>query len=122
MSKLSLMIKRDILKLHAAGLSANKIRCEIKTRYDLQVSRQAINNFLASYKSTNRLVRKPGSGRPIKITDTVKRAVEAKLQADDETTATQLAAILSLCGVSISLATIKRSRELLGWTYHGTHS
>ena len=43
----------------------------------------------------------------------VLRAVEAKMQSDDETTATQLAILLNRCGVSISLSTIKRSRQIL---------
>ena len=83
---------------------------------------QCIHRFLYCYKKTIRLVRKPGSGRPSKMTDAVLRAVEAKMQADDETTATQLVAVLNQCGVLLSLATIKRCQRLLGWTFHGTRS
>jgi len=39
---------------------------------------------------------------------------------DDETTATQLQAILADYGVYISLTTILRNRHLLGWVYHGS--
>ena len=40
----------------------------------------------------------PGSGRPSKITDEVKRIVEAQMQLDDETTAVQLRALLAQKG------------------------
>ena len=61
-----------------------------------------------------------GSGRPSKITPAILHAVEAKMQADDETTAIQLLNLLNRCGIKISLATVKRSRRLLGWTFHGS--
>ena len=40
------------------------------------------------------LTRRMGSGRPSKITPDVLRVVEAKMQADDETTAVQLLDLL----------------------------
>lgn len=46
MSKLSLPMKRDIIKMHADGSSAKQIATKLKTVYDVQVSRQAINQFL----------------------------------------------------------------------------
>ena len=118
--KLTLVIKRAVLKLSYQGFSARQIAMEVEKVYYVKVSRQAISKFLVQYQQTRCLVRKPGSGRPSKITDAVLQAVEAKMQSDDETTATQLSFILNRCGVSISLSTIKRSRQLLGWTFHGT--
>ena len=120
MAKLAVPIKRTVQKYHSQGWSASQIAKEIETEYKVSVSRQAINRFLFYYQTTKSLVRKPGSGRPTKITDTVLHAVEAKIQADDETTAMQLAYVLSQCGLALSLATIKRSRQILGWTFHGT--
>lgn len=120
MTKLSVPIKRAVLKHHSQGLSASEMAKMIASEYDVLVSRQAIIRFIFNYQKTRRLVRKPGSGRPTKITDAVLHAVEAKMQADDETTAAQLASLLSQCGIVLSFATIKRSRQLLGWTFHGT--
>ena len=114
MAKLSLSAKRTIINLDLKGFSTAKIIIELNTAYGISVSRQCIHRFLYCYKKTMRLVRKPGSGRPSKMTDAVLRAVEAKMQADDETTATQLVAVLNQCGVLLSLATIKRCRRLLG--------
>ena len=63
----------------------------------------------------------PVSGRPSNMADAVLWAVEAKMIADDETTAIQLATVLNQCGIFLSLTTIiKRSWQLLGWTFHGT--
>ena len=42
------------------------------------------------------------------------------MQCDDETTATQLQHLLCQSGVHISLATIKRCRKELGWTFQGS--
>ena len=120
MSVPTLPAKRTVLKLRAKGLSAAQIAEQLKIEHGIVKSRQAINHFLLQYKTTNCIARKPGSGRPTKITDVVLRAVEAKMQADDETTAVQLATLLNQCGISLSLATIKRSRQQLGWTFHGT--
>ena len=50
--------------------------------------------FSYATKKTCQLVRKPGSGRPTKITQPILQAIEAKMQADDETTATQLQHVL----------------------------
>ena len=88
----------------------------------IKVSRQAIHVclFLLCYKQTSQLVRKPGLGRPTKITQPILQAIEAKMQADDETTATQLQHVLEQSGYKLSLSTIRRARYSLGWTFHGT--
>ena len=50
----------------------------------------------------------------------IKRLVEEQMTTDDETTTTQLQHRLSSKGYSLSLSTILRCREALGWTYHGS--
>ena len=46
--------------------------------------------------------------------------VEAKMQADDETTAVQLQKLLVDKGHPLSLKTILASRRQLGWTFRGS--
>ena len=46
--------------------------------------------------------------------------VEEQMEKDDETTAVQLHSMLSSCGISISLSTIIRSCNRLGWTFRGS--
>ena len=62
---------------------------ELERLHDLNMSRQAVSKFLKQYHLTHRIVRKPGSIGPGKITDNVLHAIEAKMLFDDETTATQ---------------------------------
>ena len=50
----------------------------------------------------------------------MQRIIEEEMAKDDETTATQLQAILASKNVYVSLATIVRNRLDLGWTYRGT--
>ena len=65
-------------------------------------------------------MRKPGSGRPSKITAEVKALVEQQMRKDDETTAYQLHALLVSKGYPISINTILRCRSSLGWTFRGS--
>lgn len=61
-----------------------------------------------------------GSGRPTKITRAVLQIVEEQMQKDYETTAVQLQKILVDKGEPLSLKTILKSRETLGWTFRGS--
>ena len=114
MAKLYPRIKKTILQLSFSGLSSQQMATSLRRKYAVIVSRQAINRFIRYYERSHSLMRKPGSGRPSKLSPTVYQIVEAKMQSDDETTATQLRHVLNLSGFNISLATIKRCRRELG--------
>ena len=86
----------------------------------LSASRQGVAEFLRRYESRGTIKRKPGSGRPSKVTAEIKQIVEEQMRLDDETTATQLHALLNSCGYSLSLRTILRCRTSLGWTFRGS--
>ena len=86
----------------------------------LRASRVGIAKFLKKYQQTGSISRRPGSGRPSKITSEIKTLVEQKMRADDETTAVQLHAMLRDHGYNISLRTILRCRTSLGWTFRGS--
>ena len=73
--KLSLVIKRVVIRYNSQGMSSRQIALEVDRLYDLKVSRQAISKFLTQYQQTHCLVRKPGSDHTCKITDAVLRAV-----------------------------------------------
>ena len=100
---------------HKAPTIAKLLRSE-----GLRASRQGVADFLKRYESRGTIKRKPGSGRPSKVTAEVKRIVEAQMRLDDETTATQLHALLNSHGYSLSLRTILRCRTSLGWTFRGS--
>ena len=86
----------------------------------LIVSKSAVVRFLKKYKETETICRRPGSGRPSKITPEVLRIVEEQMQLDDETTAVQLQKLLFDNQQPLSLKTILRSRSKLGWTFRGS--
>lgn len=50
----------------------------------------------------------------------MRHLVEQRMRQDDETTATQLHELLVSNGISISLRTVLRCREQLGWTFRGS--
>ena len=57
-------------------------------------NRMGIHKFLQKHRETNNIERRPGSGRPMKMTAPVKALVEQRMRDDDETTAVQLHALL----------------------------
>ena len=66
--KLTISIKRAVLIYNALRMSARQIALELVRLHDLNVSCQAASEFLKQYHQTHHIVRKPGSGRPSKIT------------------------------------------------------
>ena len=45
-------------------------------------------------RRTGRISRKPGSGRPSKVTDEIKKIVDDQMEKDDETSTVQLHSLL----------------------------
>ena len=86
----------------------------------LQASRVGVAKFLKKFQQTGSIARRPGSGRPSKITAEIKVLVEQKMWSADETTAVQLHAMLREHGYNISLQTILRCHTSLGWTFRGS--
>ena len=86
----------------------------------LKASCVGIAKFLKYNKESGSIGRKPGSGRPSKITAEMKKIVEEQMQLDDETTAHQLHQLLVSKGFNISLRTVLRCRTSLGWTFRGS--
>ena len=100
---------------HKAPTIAKLLRSE-----GLSASRQGVAEFLKWYESRGIIKHKPGSGWPSKVTAEVKQIVEEQMRLDDETTATQLHALLNSRGYSLSLMTILRCCTSLGWTFRGS--
>ena len=86
----------------------------------MRASRRGIAKFLKKYALTGTIARKPGSGRPSKVTQDIKDIVEEQMRNDDETTAHQLHVLLNSKGYALSLRTILRCRTTLGWTFRGS--
>ena len=57
-------------------------------------TRQGVRTFIAKFERTGTIARTPGSGRPTKVTAEVRDIVEQQMRRHDETTASQLHALL----------------------------
>ena len=67
--------------------------------------------FVAKYLRTGSIRVLPGAGRPSIITPEMRAVVDAQMEKDDETTATQLHALLKEKGFKISLRTVQILQE-----------
>lgn len=110
--------KNIIVHLSANGWTTDHISSHLLEVHQVQFSRQSISKFLSYYRRPSSLLQKSGSGRMTKVIPEVKHMVEAKVQADNETTATQLHQVLQQSGINISLMTVKQRRRDLWWTFH----
>ena len=86
----------------------------------LPASRNGIGKFIRKYRQTGTIRVLPGAGRPSIITPEMKAIVDEQMEKDDETTATQLHALLREKGFQLSLRTVLRCRRELGWTFRGS--
>ena len=103
------------LRGHRAPIISRLLRKE-----NLKASCIGIAKFLKKYRETGCIGRRPGSGRPSRITAEIKAIVNEQMRQDDETTATQLHTLLVSRGYRISLRTILQCRISLGWTFRGS--
>ena len=82
-------VKQRILFYHEQGRKARRIR-NLLLNEGIRASDVGIYKFLLRVAKTGCISRRPGSGRPTKITREVKALVENWMQKDDETTACQI--------------------------------
>ena len=112
--------KLRILTLFWHGFKVSNIVECLVLEEDIRTTKQGVRQFLKHYQRYGTIARKPGSGFAPKLSPTNQKLIEDAMQADDETTATQLQAKLAAHNVYVSLTTILRSRAQLGWTYRGS--
>ena len=112
----NLYVKQRILFYHSEGFRAPTITQKLREE-GIIVSRRGVSKFITRYCISGNIGRRPGSGRPSKITAEIKRMVDLQMEADNETTALQMHAHLVKTGHNLSLATILRCRTSLGWTF-----
>ena len=116
---LSTYAKQRVIALREQGFKAPTIANKLREE-GTYVTRVGIHKFLRVYEATHTIQRRSGSGHPSKITTEVKALVEQQMNRDDETTAYQLHQMLLENRCLISLRTILRCREQLGWTFQGS--
>ena len=119
------MVFTDYAKLRMLSLASKGYKVSAIVEYlvledGIRSTKQGVRQFLKRYAVYRTIARKPGSGLPPKLSPAVQQIIEDAMRDDDETTATQLQAILSSRCIYVSLATIVRNRLELGWTYRGS--
>ena len=102
---LSTYAKQRILGLSEQGHKAPTI-ARLLREEGIKISRVAVYKFLKKYRT--------------EITAMAQSLVDEKMEANDETTATQLHQMLIEHGTLVSLQTILRCRSALGWTFRGS--
>ena len=113
-------VKQRILSLHWRGHKTSEIVEYLVLEDLIRISKQDVRQFIKRFRRYNSIARKPGSGLPPKLSPAVQNIIELTMRNDDETTATQLQAMLASQNIYVSLATIVRNRIALGWTYRGS--
>ena len=113
-------IKLRILSLHWKSFSVSAIVENLVLEDGIIISKQGVRQFLKQFKKYKTIAQNPGSGFPSKLSPVVEQIINAAMQNDDETTATQLQSILASHNIYVSLTTIVRCRIQLGWTYRGS--
>lgn len=117
---LSNYTKQRILSLYWKGFRVSAIGEHLVLEDGIYVSKQGIRLFLKRFKTSGTIARKPGSGLPPKLSPAIQLLIENAMRDDDETTATQLQGMLAVHGIYVSLSTIVRNRQQLGWIYRGS--
>ena len=112
--------KRRILSLHLKGWKVSVIVEYLVLEDGIRVSKQGVRQFLKRYHIYNTIARKQGSCLRPKLSPSVQQLIENAMRENGETTITQLQAMLAHYGVYVSLATIVRNRQELGWVYRGS--
>ena len=111
--------KQRILFFHQQGLLSTTIKKKLE-KENITASVVGIWKLLKRYEQHGTIQRLPGSGRCSIVTPRIEATIELQMEDDDETTASQLQTLLVSKGCSVSLATIKRSRSRMGWTFRGS--
>ena len=83
-------VKLRILYHYNMGFKPYTISKKLLEEEGIKVSKVGVMKFLKVYLATGTTQRRSGSGRPSKITQHVRELVDAQMEKDDETTATQL--------------------------------
>ena len=76
-----------------------------------KVTKPAVFKFCRHFKETGSIKRAPGTGKKSKFTDEAAQIVEGQMQADDETTSEELAAILREKSVHVCARTAVKSTK-----------
>ncbi len=114
---LSTYCKQRILSLHWQGCRVSSIAEILVLEEGIWVSKQGIRMFLKRFNQSGTILRKPWSGFPPRLSPSLQLIIEDAMRCNDETTATQLQALLATRNVYVSLSRIVGNRLQLRFVY-----
>jgi len=86
----------------------------------LPVSLASVSRLIKKPQITGSMVNQLHSGGPTKLSVGAKTFIDQQMQKNDETTSQQIQKKLAKCGIATSSSTVRRSRQLQGWTAQQT--
>ena len=123
MPRLDFQTRRRVIALKLRhGLSVDNIKKRLEQE-DILVSRQSLHKLLRKYRLHGTYVDLPRRAQPKKISLEMYSIIEDELTKNDELTSPQLRRILTnkYPSFEVSLPTIRRARQDLGWVSSRPH-
>ena len=122
MPRLDCQTRRRIILLRAQGYSVQEIKSRLEEESTF-VSRQALYKLFRKFQTHQTYVDLPKGAPSRKLTTEMLRTMEQELSKNDELTATQILSVLKERHptLDVSLTTIKRERQNLGWVCTRPH-
>ena len=74
--------KERILHLYSKGLKAPTVKKQLASE-GLTVSREGVHKFIAKFREISCMLRRQGSGRPLKVTAEIKKIVDDQMRSDN---------------------------------------
>ena len=112
-------VKQRILYLSRTGKTYSPI-VDILALEGRRVTKPGICYFLKKFKATGSITRKPGTGRKPTKTRALLDFIDTEIEKDDEISLADLRTKLVEKGINVSISSIHRWKEELGWTSKGT--
>ena len=122
MPRLDIDTRRRVVFLKSAGYSVSQIKKRLQEE-NILVSSQALFNLLKKFKDTGKLIDLLRRTRPRKLSREMMVFLNEALSENDELTARQAHSLLvaKWPTVQVSLPTIKRVRQKIGWVCTRPH-
>ena len=122
MPRLCLNARRKVIVLHSAGSPVAAIKTCLNEE-NIFVTRRSLDRLIKKFWETKKYTDLHRRKREKKITQEMADVMNNELERNDEITAMQVRDILfqKYPGLEVSLSTIKRQRQQLGWVSTRPH-
>ena len=122
MPRLDIETRQRVVFLSRSGYSVSQIKKRLEQE-NIRISLVALYNLLKKYNLLGRLIDLPRRTRPTKLNNVMRLFLNQKLSENDELTAREARNSLTQQWptLQVSLPTIKRIRQKIGWVCTKPH-